>query len=45
VKGEYLYVDLGHASETFATPNGYAEFTTKAKVKANIVRVGVDYRF
>ena len=30
---------------TWVTPNGYAAFTTEADTRANLLRVGVDYKF
>lgn len=45
VRGEWLYTDLGHVSDTATTPNGFAILTSKGDVNANIVRVGVDYKF
>jgi outer membrane immunogenic protein len=45
VKGEYLYTDLGDIRGTLTTPTGFVTLTSQAKVKANILRVGVDYRF
>ena len=45
VKGEYLYTDLGNIRGTLSTPTGFVSLTSQAKVKANILRVGVDYRF
>jgi len=43
LKAEYLYTDLGrvHAS----TSNSFATLTTEAQARANIFRLGVDYRF
>jgi outer membrane immunogenic protein len=45
IKAEWLYTDLGTFTGSAATPNGYAIITSHAKTQANIVRVGVDYRF
>lgn len=45
VKGEWLYADFGSISTTVASPQGFAGMTTEAKVKTNILRIGVDYRF
>jgi outer membrane immunogenic protein len=45
VKGEWLYADFGSISTTTVSPNGFAGFTSEAKVRSNIVRAGVDYRF
>lgn len=43
VKAEYLYTDLGRIHAT--SSNGYASITTEAQARANIFRLGVDYRF
>jgi outer membrane immunogenic protein len=45
IKAEWLYTDLGTISATALTPNGYAVINSSGKSRANIVRVGVDYRF
>jgi len=45
VKGEWLYADFGSVSTTSTTPNGFVSLTSKAKVRSNIVRVGLGYRF
>jgi outer membrane immunogenic protein len=45
LRGEWLYVDFGKVHETVATPNGFIAITPEAKVKANLLRVGLDYRF
>lgn len=45
VKAEWLYADFGSISTTLASPQGFVGVTTEAKVKANILRIGVDYRF
>jgi len=45
VKGEWLYVDLGTGKATASDPSGYATFTSQAKARGNIIRVGLDYRF
>jgi outer membrane immunogenic protein len=44
-KGEWLYTDFGKVSAATATPSGVAVIKSEAKVKANLVRFGVDYRF
>jgi outer membrane immunogenic protein len=55
-KLEYLYVDLGSITETFAiainpafgpafTTGGAASATTTSHVRDNIVRVGINYKF
>jgi outer membrane immunogenic protein len=45
VKGEYLYADFGSLSITRTSPNGYVALTSQSDVRANLFRVGVDYRF
>jgi outer membrane immunogenic protein len=45
VRGEWLYTDFGTVRNTWVTPNGYAAFTTEADTRANLLRIGVDYRF
>lgn len=45
VRGEWLYVDLGDVRASWVTPNGYAAFTTEADTRANLLRIGVDYKF
>ena len=45
VRGEWLYTDFGTVRNTWVTPNGYAAFTTEADTRANLLRVGVDYKF
>jgi outer membrane immunogenic protein len=42
-KIEYLYVDLGHRNDVFATPAGAQTLSTR--VRDNIFRAGVNYRF
>lgn len=45
IKGEWLYSDFGNIRASAATAGGYAQFTSEAEVKANLVRVGIDYKF
>lgn len=45
LKGEWLYVDLGTDDKSDTTPDGFASFTSKATARANIFRIGIDYRF
>jgi outer membrane immunogenic protein len=45
IKAEYLYADFGNVRGTFTTPTGFVNFTSEAKVIANVLRAGVDYRF
>jgi outer membrane immunogenic protein len=45
VKGEWLYADFGSISTTLASPNGFVGATSEAKVKTNLIRMGVDYQF
>jgi outer membrane immunogenic protein len=44
LKGEYLYVDLGRASHSFAFA-GLPTLTDSAHVTLNVVRAGVNFRF
>jgi outer membrane immunogenic protein len=44
-RGEWLYVDFGKVKQTGATANGFASVTSRAKVAANLLRVGIDYKF
>jgi len=43
VKGEYLYASFGKVSGE--SPSGALQLQGDSRVKANIVRVGMDYRF
>jgi outer membrane immunogenic protein len=45
VKGEYLYADFGSISTTAFSPTSLVNLSSEAKVKSNILRVGLDYRF
>jgi outer membrane immunogenic protein len=45
VRAEYLYADFGKVTDTVTTSNGFATLSSQANVKANILRMGVDYRF
>jgi len=45
IKGEWLYVDLGSDDKSATTPDGFATFTSKANARANILRIGIDYKF
>jgi outer membrane immunogenic protein len=45
VRGEWLYADFGNVSDAVATPNGFVSVGSEASVKANILRLGVDYKF
>lgn len=44
-KGEWLYTDFGKVRATSQIANTPAAITAEGEVKANILRVGVDYRF
>jgi outer membrane immunogenic protein len=44
-KVEYLYTDLGTVNDIATAANGFGSITSSGKAKANIVRLGVDYRF
>jgi len=43
LRGEWLYADFGHVGT--ATTNAFASVRPNDAVKANLVRVGADYRF
>ena len=45
VKGEWLYADFGHVNASATTSDGFVTLNSQVDVKANLVRVGVDYRF
>jgi outer membrane immunogenic protein len=45
LKAEYLYASFGSVSQTAVISNGYGSITSSTDAKANIARVGVDYRF
>jgi outer membrane immunogenic protein len=45
VRGEWLYADFGNVHGTAATADGFIKFDSEASVKANLFRVGLDYRF
>jgi outer membrane immunogenic protein len=45
VKGEYLWADFGDVQITRTPPSGYVALNADAKVRSNIIRVGLDYRF
>ena len=45
VKAEYLYADFGEISITRTPPSGYVSLNADAKVRSNVIRVGLDYRF
>jgi outer membrane immunogenic protein len=45
LKGEWLYTDFGKISTSATTSTGFATLTSQANVRANLFRVGVDYRF
>jgi outer membrane immunogenic protein len=44
-KLEYLYMDLGTVTTSFAGPGPFTLMTTSSRITDNIVRVGVNYRF
>ena len=44
-KLEYLYVDLGTVSNTFAGVGPYAPLATSSHVTDNILRAGINYKF
>lgn len=43
--GDWLYVDFGKVHGSATTPNDFAIIAPEAKVRANLLRIGVDYRF
>ena len=45
VRGEWLYTDFGSIRDTASTANGFATLTSEGDFGANIMRVGVDYKF
>jgi outer membrane immunogenic protein len=45
VRGEWLYVDFGKTHKTVTGSNGFVTVTPEAKVRANLIRLGVDYKF
>lgn len=45
VRGEWLYADFGSVRDNFVSTNGFAVLTSEAKVRANLLRLGVDYKF
>jgi len=45
VKGEWLYADFGSISTTASSSSGFVDVTSEGKVRANIFRFGMDYRF
>jgi outer membrane immunogenic protein len=44
IKAEYLYMDFGSKTTTFAVP-GLPTLTDQSKLNMNVVRTGVNYRF
>jgi outer membrane immunogenic protein len=45
LKGEWLYADFGSISTTATSSTGFANLTSEAKVRSNMLRIGADYRF
>lgn len=45
LRGEWLYTDFGSIRDTATTPNGFATLTSEGDFRANLMRVGVDYKF
>jgi outer membrane immunogenic protein len=45
VKGEWLYTDFGTVNNTVVGANGFVTLDSRASVRGNIFRVGLDYRF
>ncbi|WP_312161765.1 porin family protein [Phenylobacterium sp.] len=44
-RAEWLYTDFGDVRASWVTPNGYAAFTTEGDTRANLLRIGLDYKF
>ena len=44
-RAEWLYTDFGDGRASWVTPNGFAAFTTEGDTRANLLRVGIDYKF
>lgn len=44
-KVEYLYIDLGDATETVAYPANSSNFTTQINFRTHVARVGLNYHF
>jgi outer membrane immunogenic protein len=44
-KGEWLYADFGSFNTTAFSPTSFVTLTSESKVRSNILRFGVDYRF
>jgi outer membrane immunogenic protein len=45
LKGEWLYADFGNIPVSGDASSGFAHITAEAEVKANLLRVGIDYKF
>jgi outer membrane immunogenic protein len=45
VRGEWLYTDFGKIHKTVTGSNNFVTITPEASVKANIFRMGIDYKF
>jgi len=45
VRGEWLYVDFGKIHKTVTGSNNFVTITPEASVKANLIRMGIDYKF
>jgi outer membrane protein OmpA-like peptidoglycan-associated protein len=45
IKGEWLYADFGSTRASLTDSNGFVTLTSEAKVRTNILRLGIDYRF
>lgn len=45
VRGEWLYVDFGKVKDTVTSSNGFIVVESEAKVRANLLRLGIDYKF
>ena len=45
MKGEWIYTDFGDISQTVSSSNNYVTLTSSASVRANVFRLGFDYKF
>jgi len=45
VKGEWLYADFGSVSTSVTSARNFVTLKSEAKVRSNLLRIGVDYRF
>jgi outer membrane immunogenic protein len=45
LKGEWIYADFGDISQTVTSTDNFVSLTSSAQVRANTVRLGLDYKF